>query len=87
MPGEGPLNAFVSFRYAKHATWFKLSWTLCDVNDEKLFPKVILPIIRRVMPSVIAHDIAGVQPMTNALNGIASLRIRYRDSQEDQDEE
>ncbi len=28
--------------------------------------KVILPIIRKVMPSVIAQQIAGVQPMTGA---------------------
>ena len=32
--------------------------------------KVILPIIRNIMPDVIANDIVGVQPMTNAANMI-----------------
>jgi hypothetical protein len=33
---------------------------------------VILPLIRRVMPSIIAQDIIGVQPMTGAFNSIHS---------------
>ena len=35
--------------------------------------KVILPIIRNVMPSIIANDIIGVQPMTGALSGMQSI--------------
>ncbi|MBC8429109.1 MAG: hypothetical protein H8D95_00835 [Candidatus Endolissoclinum sp.] len=39
--------------------------------------KVILPIIRRVMPTVIANEIIGVQPMTGPVGQIHTLRVRY----------
>src|SRR6056300_874394 len=39
--------------------------------------KVILPVIRRVMPTVIANEIVGVQPMTGPVGQIHTLRIRY----------
>lgn len=42
--------------------------------------KVILPVIRRVMPSVIAHEIIGVQPMTGPVAQIHTLRVRYADT-------
>ena len=42
--------------------------------------KVILPIIRRVMPTVIANEIIGVQPMTGPVGQIHSLRVRYAES-------
>ena len=42
--------------------------------------RVILPIIRRVMPTVIANEIIGVQPMTGPVAQIHTLRVRYADS-------
>jgi hypothetical protein len=42
--------------------------------------KVILPVIRRVMPPVIANEIVGVQPMTGPVGQIHTLRVRYADS-------
>ena len=42
--------------------------------------KVMLPLIRRVMPTVIANDIMGVQPMTGPVGQIHTLRVRYADS-------
>jgi len=42
--------------------------------------KVILPIIRRVMPTVIANEIVGVQPMTGPVGQIHTLRVRYADT-------
>jgi hypothetical protein len=39
--------------------------------------KVMLPLIRRVMPSVIANEILGVQPMTGPVGQIHTLRVRY----------
>ena len=42
--------------------------------------KVILPVIRRVMPTVIANEIVGVQPMTGPVGQIHTLRVRYADS-------
>ena len=42
--------------------------------------KVILPVIRRVMPTVIANEIIGVQPMTGPVGQIHTLRVRYAES-------
>ena len=39
--------------------------------------KVILPVIRRVMPTVIANELVGVQPMTGPVGQIHTLRVRY----------
>lgn len=41
--------------------------------------KVIMPIIRRVMPTVIANEIVGVQPLTGPVAQIHTLRLRYSD--------
>ena len=42
--------------------------------------RVILPVIRRVMPTVIANEIVGVQPMTGPVGQIHTLRVRYADA-------
>jgi hypothetical protein len=45
--------------------------------------RVILPVIRRVMPTVIANEIIGVQPMTGPVSQIHTLRVRYADNMTD----
>ena len=45
--------------------------------------RVILPVIRRVMPTVIANEIIGVQPMTGPVAQIHTLRVRYAESMND----
>ena len=42
--------------------------------------RVILPVIRRVMPTVIANEIVGVQPMAGPVSQIHTLRVRYADT-------
>lgn len=42
--------------------------------------KVILPVIRRVMPTVIANEIVGVQPMAGPISQIHTMRISYAES-------
>jgi hypothetical protein len=42
--------------------------------------RVILPVIRRVMPTTIANELVGVQPMTGPVGQIHTLRVRYADS-------
>jgi hypothetical protein len=42
--------------------------------------RVILPVIRRVMPTVIANELVGVQPMTGPVGQILTLRVRYANS-------
>ena len=44
--------------------------------------RVILPVIRRVMPTVIANEIVGVQPMTGPVGQIHTLRVRYAETQD-----
>ena len=45
--------------------------------------RVILPVIRRVMPTVIANEIIGVQPMTGPVSQIHTLRVRYAEAMND----
>ena len=45
--------------------------------------RVILPVIRRVMPTVIANELVGVQPMTGPVGQIHTLRVRYAQSLQD----
>jgi len=42
--------------------------------------RVILPVIRRVMPTTIANELVGVQPMTGPVGQIHTLRVRYAES-------
>jgi len=51
------------------------------VGNVATLNRVILPVIRRVMPTVIANEIIGVQPMTGPVAQIHTLRVRYADSQ------
>ena len=46
--------------------------------------KVILPVIRRVMPTVIANELVGVQPMTGPVGQIHTLRVRYAETNANQ---
>ena len=45
--------------------------------------RVILPVIRRVMPTVIANELVGVQPMTGPVGQIHTLRVRYAQALDD----
>jgi hypothetical protein len=47
------------------------------VGNVATLNRVILPVIRRVMPTVIANEIVGVQPMTGPVAQIHTLRVRY----------
>ena len=48
------------------------------------FPSVIIPMVRRIMPSTIAHELVGVQPMAvphgmfgDSASGIEPVTVRY----------
>jgi hypothetical protein len=45
--------------------------------------RVILPVIRRVMPTVIANELVGVQPMSGPVSQIHTLRVRYGETMGD----
>ena len=42
--------------------------------------KVILPVMRRVMPTVIANELVGVQPMAGPISQIHTMRVSYAES-------
>ncbi|MCK9532973.1 MAG: hypothetical protein M0R77_21075 [Gammaproteobacteria bacterium] len=74
----------------KIKNWLKYWFgTFPSLNEacKPQYDKVILPIIRRVMPSIIAHDICGVQPMTGPTASIFSLRSKYTGSQENDEDD
>jgi hypothetical protein len=50
------------------------------VGNVATLNRVILPVIRRVMPTVIANEIVGVQPMTGPVAQIHTLRVRYAET-------
>lgn len=56
--------------------------TLSEITIPEFDP-VIIPIIRRVMPNIIAQDIIGVSPMTGPISDIFTLRVKYKESLED----
>jgi len=41
------------------------------------FDPVLIALVRRSMPNIIAHDIIGVQPMTGPTGQIFALKSRY----------
>ena len=50
---------------------------LVGVKQLNPFAKVVLPIIRRVMPQTIAQEIVGVQPMSAPVGQVFTLKTRY----------
>lgn len=42
--------------------------------------KLMLPLIRRVMPTVIANELVGMQPMTGPVGQISTIRTRYAET-------
>ena len=59
---------------AESASGTTMSGNIATLN------RVILPVIRRVMPTVIANELVGVQPMTGPVGQIHTLRVRYANS-------
>ena len=69
-----PKHMVVKLRSKRDATLFKLffgEWIISDEDLEKLrsknpiYNKIILPLIRRSMPSLIAREIIGCHPIFN----------------------
>jgi len=44
------------------------------------FQKIILPMVRRIIPGTIATEIVGVQPMTSSTGVVFSLRFTYKNA-------
>ena len=72
--------------YQERAAVLKARNNLNGYKDRVQYPydhqtqyseKILIPMIRRCMPSMIAADIVGVQPMTGSAGLVFSLRERY----------
>lgn len=47
-------------------------------NDaSEIFRKAIIPLMRKTLPSLMANDIVGVQPMSGPTGLIYSMRAKY----------
>ncbi len=79
----------VKFRSQRDATLFKLFFSDHIVTiapkSKFAFDPIILPIIRRALPSILAADICGVQPMTGPVAAIHSMRVRYQQTSAQQE--
>lgn len=54
-----------------------------NVDWDGMIRTIKLPIIRKIIPSAIASEILGVQPMTAPTGLFASLRTRYGDEDDE----
>lgn len=48
----------------------------------KQYDPVIISLIRNTMPSILAQDIVGIQPMTGPTSQIFSMRAKYSSNEE-----
>ena len=46
-------------------------------SNVAIINKVMMPLIKRVMPTVMAHELVGVQPLTGPSGLITTMRVRY----------
>lgn len=67
------------FETEDDAVAYDLTWTEALINPVPL----LLPIIRNVMPNIIAQDIVGVSPMTGPSGSIFAWRARYLQGTQD----
>jgi len=48
-----------------------------QASNVAIINKVMMPLIKRVMPTVMAHELVGVQPLSGPSGLITTMRIRY----------
>lgn len=65
-------NAGLLFENASPAT--------TSAGNVAVLNKVLLPILRRVIPGVIANELVGIQPMAGPVGQIHTMKIRYADT-------
>lgn len=73
---ENAKNEFVS-NMKRTALFENASAAATSTGNIATLNRVILPIIRRVMPNVIANEIIGVQPMQGPIGQVSTIRYVY----------
>jgi len=51
-----------------------------SAHDISGFRKILIPMIRRIIPGTIATELVGVQPMTGPVGFVYTLRYRYAEA-------
>jgi len=51
-----------------------------QAHDIAGFRKILIPMIRRIIPGTIATELVGVQPMTGPVGLVYTLRYRYAEA-------
>ena len=77
LKGSKRKNMGVVLENTKHYLSESASTGATASSNVAVLNKVILPVIRRVMPTVIANEIIGVQPMAGPVSQIHTLRVKY----------
>ncbi len=70
----------VSLKKERDVTLFKLFFSdYRELTPEVKFQKVLISLVRRSVPTLIANSIIGVQPMTGKTSAVFALKTRYVD--------
>jgi len=75
--GSGGYNAPSLLGEAAPANSMGASSSTASAGSVDIFDPVLISLVRRSMPNLIAYDIAGVQPMTGPTGLIFAMRSRY----------
>jgi hypothetical protein len=66
--------------YLSENNYSATSGGVAGSGDIKTWDPVLISLVRRAMPNIVAYDIAGVQPMTMPTGLIFAMRSRYQDA-------
>ena len=75
--GSGGYNSPSLLGEAAHTNAMGASSSTASAGSVDIFDPVIISLVRRSMPNLIAYDVCGVQPMTGPTGLIFALRSRY----------
>jgi hypothetical protein len=75
--GSGGYNAPTLLGEAAPTNSMGASSSTASAGSVDIFDPVLISLVRRSMPNLIAYDIAGVQPMTGPTGLIFAMRSRY----------
>ena len=77
MQGSGGYNAPTLLGEAAPANAMGASSSVASGGSVDIYDPVLISLVRRSMPNLIAYDIAGVQPMTGPTGLIFAMRSRF----------
>jgi len=70
-----PAGGIAAYSGGAFGSWSNDSYG-AGTTDARV-PTVIIPLIRRIFPKLIAHELVGVQPMSGPVGFVYALRFEY----------